>query len=91
MKKIVFLELLLRIIEEEKWNLFEKLGQLRNPNLDVVKEIEVTDSFLGLDQDSKECQNEEPYFNCTTRHYLTSVQKICGCLPASLGFSDKVQ
>ena len=32
LKKIVFLELLLRIIEEEKWNLFEKLGQLRTPS-----------------------------------------------------------
>ena len=32
LKKIVFLELLLRIIEEEKWNLFEKLGELRTPN-----------------------------------------------------------
>ena len=59
-------------------------------NLDVVKEIEVTDSFLGLDQDAKECQDEEPYFNCTTRHYLNTVQRLCGCLPASLGFSEKV-
>ena len=33
LKKIVFLELFLRIIEEEKWNLFEKIGQLRTPNL----------------------------------------------------------
>ena len=32
LKKIVFLELLLRITEEEKWNLFEKLGQLRTPS-----------------------------------------------------------
>ena len=31
LKKIVFLELFLRITEEEKWNLFEKLGQLRTP------------------------------------------------------------
>ena len=31
LKKIVFLELFLRIIEDEKWNLFEKLGQLRTP------------------------------------------------------------
>ena len=31
MKKIIFLELFLRIIEDEKWNLFEKLGQLRTP------------------------------------------------------------
>ena len=32
LKKIVFLELFLRITEEEKWNLFEKLGQLRTPS-----------------------------------------------------------
>ena len=31
MKKFIFLELFLRIIEDEKWNLFEKLGQLRTP------------------------------------------------------------
>ena len=31
-KKIAFLELFLRTIEEEKWNLFEKLGQLRTPS-----------------------------------------------------------
>ena len=30
-KKIAFLELFLRTIEEDKWNLFEKLGQLRTP------------------------------------------------------------
>ena len=33
MKKFIFLELFLRIIEDEKWNLFEKLGQLRNPSV----------------------------------------------------------
>ena len=33
LKKIVFLELFLRIIEDEKWNLFEKLGQLRTPSV----------------------------------------------------------
>ena len=32
LKKIVFPELFLRIIEDEKWNLFEKLCQLRTPN-----------------------------------------------------------
>ena len=31
-KKIVFLELFLRIIDDEKWNLFEKIGQLRTPS-----------------------------------------------------------
>ena len=32
MKKFIFLELFLRIIEDKKWNLFVKLGQLRTPN-----------------------------------------------------------
>ena len=36
LKKIVFLELFLRIIEDKKWNLFEKLGQLRTPSVGVV-------------------------------------------------------
>ena len=36
MKKIIFLELFLRIIEDEKWNLFEKLGQLRTPNSQIL-------------------------------------------------------
>ena len=40
MKKIIFLELFLRIIEDEKWNLFEKLGQLRTPTIHWSKKIE---------------------------------------------------
>ena len=60
LKKIVFLELLLRIIEEEKWNLFEKLGQLRTPNTQPTREniscdikniIEGT-NWCNVDQDA---------------------------------------
>ena len=40
MKKIIFLELFLRIIEDEKWNLFEKLGQLRTPTVDGGQDLE---------------------------------------------------
>ena len=36
MIKIIFLELFLRIIEDEKWNLFEKLGQLRTPTIQYL-------------------------------------------------------
>ena len=46
LKKIVFLELLLRIIEEEKWNLFEKIGQLRTPNNQMCK-----NSLVARDRD----------------------------------------
>ena len=37
LKKNAFLELFLRTIEEDKWNLFEKLGQLRTPTLQKIK------------------------------------------------------
>ena len=59
-------------------------------NLNALKEIEVTDSFLGLDQDVRECQNEEPFYNCTTRHYIDSLLRDCGCLPFNLRLSEKV-
>ena len=48
MKKIIFLELFLRIIEDEKWNLFEKLGQLRTPNRQVLHTCRKTSSGQEL-------------------------------------------
>ena len=59
-------------------------------NLDALTNIEVTESFLTLDQDSRECQNEETYSNCTTRHYIDAVLKKCECLPFNMRLSDKV-
>ena len=51
LKKIVFLELLLRIIEDEKWNLFEKLGQLRTPTPDTGSfflSVLIEDKHIGF-------------------------------------------
>ena len=48
LKKIVFLELLLRITEEEKWNLFEKLGQLRTPSQWLPRMLHITISSSDL-------------------------------------------
>ena len=59
-------------------------------NMNVLKEIKVTDSFLGLDEDKKGCQNEEPFHNCTTRHYISSILKECGCLPLNMASAKKV-
>ena len=53
-------------------------------------EMNVTDSFLGLDQDIRECQNEEPAENCTTRIYHETMLRECGCLPFNIRTSDKV-
>ena len=59
-------------------------------NMNVLKEIKVTDSFLGLDAGTKGCQNEEPLQNCTTRHYIKSILKECGCLPLNMASVEKV-
>ena len=48
-------------------------------NLNTLKDIVVTDSYLGLDMDVRNCQHEEPYVNCTTNgsvvHY--ALTQIC--------------
>ena len=59
-------------------------------NLNGLKEIEVTDSFLGLDQEDKQCQNEESHDNCRTRLYIDTLLNECGCLPFDIRLSKKV-
>ena len=58
-------------------------------NLNILTEIKVTESYLGLDQETRECQNKEPFYNCTTRAYLDNVLKECGCLPANILLSNR--
>ena len=50
-------------------------------NLNSLKEILATESFLGLDENIKGCQNTEPYDNCTTREMMSKMKDACGCLP----------
>ena len=59
-------------------------------NLNDLKEIKVTDSYLGLDQEVRKCQNDEPLKNCTTRQYLDTLLRECGCLPITLRLFHKV-
>ena len=58
--------------------------------MNVLKEIRVTDSYIGLDQDVRGCQNEEPKDNCTTRQYLDTLLGKCGCLPINIRLVHKV-
>ena len=53
-------------------------------NIEYLKEIKVTESYLGLNQQIRECQNEEPFYNCTTKVYLRTFLEECGCLPLNL-------
>ena len=59
-------------------------------NINNIKKIQVTDEYLGLDKDVRKCQNEEPFYNCTTRLYLHTVLGTCGCLPLSIRISNEV-
>ena len=59
-------------------------------NINVMTETKVTESFLGLDQDVRECQNKEPTENCTTRRYHDTMLRECGCLPFNIRTSNKV-
>ena len=59
-------------------------------NLNNMKEISVTDSFLGLDRETRNCQNTETYNNCRTRLYVENLRRECGCLPLSIKLSEKV-
>ena len=59
-------------------------------NLNVVKEIKVTKSFLGLDKKTKECQNEMQFEECTTSLYLEKIKNSCKCLPFNLWLNNSV-
>ena len=61
-----------------------------HPTVNVQKEIQVTNSYLGLKQDVRECQNDEAFDKCTTRQYLDTILAECGCLPLSMRNSNKV-
>ena len=59
-------------------------------NLNVLKEVKATESYLGLDLSIRGCQNEEPHDNCTTRQYRNTILGQCGCLPFNMRLSNEV-
>ena len=59
-------------------------------NLNVIKEIKVTESFLTLNPDVRKCDNKEIFDDCKTRHYLDSLLTNCKCLPFNIRLSDQV-
>ena len=59
-------------------------------NLDALKYIAATDSYLGLGQNIIGCQNKESYENCTTRHYIDNFLGKCGCMPFNIRLENRV-
>ena len=52
--------------------------------LTSVKEIQATEEFLGLDIETRKCQTEEIFEDCTTRKYLDQLEQKCGCVPYNI-------
>ena len=59
-------------------------------NLNVVKEIVPTESFLGMDKEVRGCQNDEAYEDCTTKLFRKTMIAECNCLPYNIGLNEKV-
>ena len=59
-------------------------------NLNVLKEIKVTESFFALDQEERQCQNKYSVHDCTTDHHFHTILNKCGCLPLKMGVWNKV-
>ena len=55
-----------------------------NYALYAVKESKITEDFLGMDMDIKNCQHFEQYEDCTTRKYLSKFENDCHCVPYRL-------
>ena len=58
-------------------------------NLNSIKEIGATESYLSLDQDVRGCQTKEPLHVCTTRLYIDTLLDQCKCIPFNIKESDK--
>ena len=56
-------------------------------NLNILKEIEVTDSFYELEKGARKCQSykvNDTYDNCTSRYFMEQMMLKCGCLPYAI-------
>ena len=59
-------------------------------NLNNLKEISVTDSFMELNRDIRNCQNIKSNEHCKEKFYVENLMQECGCLPLSLRLTEKV-
>ena len=57
-------------------------------NLNVVKEISATESFLSMDRGISKCEDDETYDECVTKNYINDLKDRCKCLPLSLSLNS---
>ena len=49
-----------------------------------VKEVKVTEDFLGLQTNIRKCQNKERFEACTTNQFFNEALRLCKCVPYRL-------
>ena len=59
-------------------------------NLNVIKEITATSSFLSMDRNVRKCQDDKTFDDCVTIKYIDNLIKKCNCLPLDLRLTEKV-
>ena len=65
-------------------------------NINGVTEISVTDSFMGLDPEVRQCEiyADDTYNKCVREHHRNEILEKCKCLPFSVftqsDFDNKV-
>ena len=57
-------------------------------NLNILKEIATTDSFMTLDQNARKCQNIESFEDCTSKCLMKSYKQKCKCIPLEIDLTD---
>ena len=53
-------------------------------DLTDIKEIQVTESFLALEEKTKKCQTGQSHTDCLTEQYRAALLDSCGCVPANI-------
>ena len=61
-----------------------------NYNLNVIKEIKTTSSFLSMDENVRKCQDDETFDECVTKKYVENLKDECKCLPLNLRLTKEV-
>ena len=58
--------------------------------MNTLKQIKVTEDFLSLKKDVRDCQNDESYDDCKTKEYMDALLKACHCLQFNIRSSNNV-
>ena len=59
-------------------------------NLNVLKEITASNSFLSIEKDVRKCQDVETFNECVTTKFIHDLKSKCKCLPLDLRLNMKV-